>query len=525
MSTSTNSNNNWVIGVVLGVSASIMINAGNNMQSLGLKNLKGREEGKPANRKKRGTRYFKPAGTVAPETIPDSSADVCSDKPYKSKIWILGTAIFVIGTILNFYSYAFAAQSLLASLESVQFVTNLLFGSCMLGSKVTRQMIAGTLLTVVGTILAVQFSSKKAIELSLNDMITLYANPANIAYIIFSFALLVGLGCLYKFHKRLEEANQPQKYTNLVIPWSFSIGSALIGTQSVVQAKVLAELLALQSKGKEHVFYSWFTYITVIVWLTTAAVWLRQLSVALERFDPMFIIPLLQCSFIFFAIISGGIYFKEFDTFSPHQWVGFWGAICIMFMGLFLVSHRESNKEQALVQTVTDLLLRNHAFTEQERSELGHVLSHNSPQIAPSCHNYKNATSMAGNTNPLPDCETARWHNTSATTAHKGDSASIKKSISKEALTVAFRSAKILLANHTTLLANAAMLSAEKEAEASSKRRDLLSRAQYLLEQRTRESEGFSQQIMEIVGQIKTDLGIPIEATEEIGDLIPNSKD
>lgn len=525
MSTSTNSNNNWVIGVVLGVSASIMINAGNNMQSLGLKNLKGREEGKPTNRKRGETRFFKPTGTVAPETIPHSSADVYSDKPYKSKIWILGTAIFVIGTMLNFYSYAFAAQSLLASLESVQFVTNLLFGSCMLGSKVTRQMIAGTLLTVVGTILAVQFSSKKAIELSLDDMITLYANPANIAYIIFSFALLVGLGCLYKFHKRLEEANLPQKYTNLVIPWSFSIGSAIIGTQSVVQAKVLAELLALQSKGKERVFCSWFTYITVIVWLTTAAVWLRQLSVALERFDPMFIIPLLQCSFIFFAIISGGIYFKEFDAFSPQQWVGFWGAIGIMFMGLFLVSLRESNKEIALVQTVTDLLLRNHAFTEQERSELGHVLSRNSPPTAPPCHNYENAASMTGNKNPLPDCETARWQNTAAPTTHNGDSVSIKNSISMEALTVAFRSAKILLANHTTLLANAAMLSAEKEAEASSKRRELLSRAQYLLEQRTRESEGFSQQIMEIVGQIKTDLGIPIEATEEIGDLIPNSKD
>lgn len=34
--------------------------------------------------------------------------------------WKIGTGIFIFGALLNFASYAFAAQSMLASLESIQ---------------------------------------------------------------------------------------------------------------------------------------------------------------------------------------------------------------------------------------------------------------------------------------------------------------------------------------------------------------------------------------------------------------------
>ena len=58
--------------------------------------------------------------------------------------------MFVSGSLLNFASYAFAPQSMLASLESVQFVTNILFGKFMLKAKVTSKMYIGTGVTVLG---------------------------------------------------------------------------------------------------------------------------------------------------------------------------------------------------------------------------------------------------------------------------------------------------------------------------------------------------------------------------------------
>jgi uncharacterized membrane protein len=73
--------------------------------------------------------------------------------PIDSITWIVGTIIFVSGSLLNFASYAFAAQSMLASLESVQFVTNLVLGKLLLKAKITETMLAGTILTVTGTVM------------------------------------------------------------------------------------------------------------------------------------------------------------------------------------------------------------------------------------------------------------------------------------------------------------------------------------------------------------------------------------
>lgn len=534
MSSNTKPNNNWIVGVVLGLSASIAINLGNNLQSLGLKRLRELKEREVENRDtdfKNCCAFVSKfhSKSIAPESTVHAVAkgSQCT-KSYHSKLWIIGTVIFVTGTIFNFYSYAFAAQSLLASLESVQFVTNLMFGSCMLGAKITRQMIFGTVLTVVGTILAVQFSSKSAIQYSLQDMIVLYTNPAYLVYLGITFALLIFLRLLYRHHVRLERMNRPNRYTSLTIPWSFSIGSALVGTQSVVQAKILSELLTSQFMGIENIFRSWFAYLTVIIWLFTASIWLKQLSDALGQFDPLFIIPLLHCSFIFFAIISGGIYFKEFNTFSAQQWIGFWGSICIMFLGLFLVSARRATTEKVIMRNVADLLLRNQILNQQDASVFYQSSSQNNTPSVPNKSKYlESKPFQAGRENALPNStnrtpdETLQVKDTGPKVGH----------VTLETLSVAVKGtaktaangAKILLANHTTLLANAALISMGKQTEDAAKRKDLLLHAQDLLLQRTRESEGFSQQISDIVSQIKTDLGIPTETVEETEDLIPRS--
>ena len=72
----------------------------------------------------------------------------------ESKIWVFGTFVFVTGSLLNFASYPFAPQSMLASLESIQFVSNLLFGKIMHGANITYAMWFGTFITLTGTLLA-----------------------------------------------------------------------------------------------------------------------------------------------------------------------------------------------------------------------------------------------------------------------------------------------------------------------------------------------------------------------------------
>lgn len=271
-------NQNWVLGITLGLLGSIAINTGNNIQSLGLKNLSqekvepessalvspnGRQRASssslpslpwrsPAGKntpKLRRSMLWSPTPTRAVSNESEEEFDVVrvSKSPAQSVTWVVGTIVFVTGSLLNFASYAFAAQSMLASLESIQFVTNLIFGKVLLGATVTQTMMAGTCLTVTGTVMAVQFSSKETYELNTSDMIKLYQNPAYVTYLVLIGAAVAILHFVYKRLNEMKTAGKPVKRSDVMMPCIYSVSSALFGTQSTVQAKVLAEVCVVTS--------------------------------------------------------------------------------------------------------------------------------------------------------------------------------------------------------------------------------------------------------------------------------------
>jgi hypothetical protein len=90
---------------------------------------------------------------------------------------------------------------------------------------------------------------------------------------------VVLISSVYKTFEVAEEKGIPLPYTHILKPLMFSTWSALFGTQSVVQAKVLAELLAIQTRGV-NVFATWFFWVTLIIWLFTVGVWLHRLNVS-----------------------------------------------------------------------------------------------------------------------------------------------------------------------------------------------------------------------------------------------------
>ncbi|GMH74401.1 hypothetical protein TrST_g2248 [Triparma strigata] len=340
-----------VLGIVFGLLGSICINTGNNIQSLGMHKLAKKEKKRKA---------------AATEEDPE---DYEPPPPSSSWIWVVGTLVFVSGSLLNFASYAFAPQSMLASLESVQFVTNILFGKFLLKAKVTTKMYIGTVITVLGTVVAVLFSSSTVKDLDIEALFECWLAPPYIMYLVIMGGALLVIPTFYKSLEIAEEKETPIPHSHIIKPLMYSTWSALFGTQSVVQAKVLAELLAIQSKGEVSVFKHWFFWCTLLMWLFTVGVWLHRLNDALSKFDPLFIIPVLQCNFIFFAIVSGGIFFGEFELFSVGQWFGFTFGVIIMFAGLGLLTPAPSEPVSRATQTGSNLGNLNRQNTHHYDSE------------------------------------------------------------------------------------------------------------------------------------------------------------
>ena len=94
-----------IIGVVMGLTSSIFINIGQNIQALG-----------------------------ATET------EDAKDHPCSNKTWRIGLYVFLFGSIGNQVSFSFAPASVLVPLEAVQFVTNVIFSKFV--NKVSAPLIA-----------------------------------------------------------------------------------------------------------------------------------------------------------------------------------------------------------------------------------------------------------------------------------------------------------------------------------------------------------------------------------------------
>ncbi|KAL1499908.1 hypothetical protein AB1Y20_012591 [Prymnesium parvum] len=302
-----------VFGICLGIAGSFGINIGNNMQAVGLR-LKGVGDEE--------------------ETVRRTAAQTRKQGEF---VFLIGTVIFVSASVINFVAFAFAPASILAPLESLQFVSNLLFGKFVNKVEVTRRMLIGCGSVIFGTSLAVALGPSAVFKFSIPILVDFWtAAPWNIYLTVVICTAVAAQGTNMLYTRWIAEGKHPP-YAHKVLPVTFAITSALIGTQSVVQAKSLSEVVEQLGCGVP-IFSFYYTYIAVTLFLTQVAVWLYRLTAALALYDPLFIIPLLQSNYILFATISGGIYFQEFNTMKGYQWAGFATGCCIMFVGLYFLA-------------------------------------------------------------------------------------------------------------------------------------------------------------------------------------------
>lgn len=335
------------IGVMLGLLGSIGINTGNNLQSFGMHRL----EMKTKRNKKDH------------EMDEDEKINSC-----KSPMWVFGTVLFIATSAMNFAAFGFAAQSMLASLEAIQFVSNLFFGRCFLDTEVLWRMYLGTALIVGGTIIIVIASSEytKPKSWTLQSIMAVYTRMPYLVYcgslVVLAVFLQVAITCL-RNHNRKSDQNR-RSWTGTAEPVAFAVFSAIFGTQAVVQAKVLAELLQTPAISFVH----WFTYVTLVGYVVLVGIWLFRMNDALGKYDAMFIIPLLQASYIFGAIVSGGIFFDEFEDFGTVAWLFFAGGLAFIFTGLYLLRPATKPISQRMSKSLAQGGQSRLDSTEQSRS-------------------------------------------------------------------------------------------------------------------------------------------------------------
>lgn len=336
----------WVLGVVLIILGSLGNNFGNNLVSLGHKQNKIMDESQiksgKDDAKKLEEGNANEAGSNELTTGPSDVAKVEAahkeeeEKGPSSRWRTIGLIIFIVGNLATFAAFGFAAQSLLAALESVQFVSNVVFAKVVHHETITVKMLLSTAMIVGGNVLVVIFSEHHAKLYNSDMLIELYeTNTAYHAYLAFAFVLFLAMHFTYVHYYNARVVHKRVLWRHgFVEPFAFSVSAAIMGTQAVLNSKCMSMLIQVSSTGRNE-FTRPTIYVILITWILFVAYWLRRLDKGLELFPPLFIIPVLQVFFVFFAILCGGIYFQEFDHFTVVQWVGFVIGVIMILAGVF----------------------------------------------------------------------------------------------------------------------------------------------------------------------------------------------
>lgn len=344
----------WAIGVCVNIVGSIMINLGTNLLKYSHKIAQDEYlvQSNQANLDRRGNGVSEASITIADA----GKSNVKHISGTYTKLWYIAFSTFVLGNLINFGSFSLATQSLLAGLGSIQFITNVIFSRFLFNDQITAQILLGTLIILSGNVFVVIFANQSSNNYTAQQLLELYGEPTFLWYAGFMILLAIflhrahleSIDLLHRAKVLQYRLLNPKRLNPMVekaVPITFALVSGIIGTQGVVLAKSCSDLIRSTFQG-ENQFVHPFTYVLLAIWVYVITFWLRRMNEALRRFDGVFIIPLLQVNWIVFSIISGGIYFQEFEGFSSGRLFGFLAGVVLIVIGVFLLAPEKLQKEK-----------------------------------------------------------------------------------------------------------------------------------------------------------------------------------
>ncbi|XP_023741221.2 probable magnesium transporter NIPA8, partial [Lactuca sativa] len=139
--------------------------------------------------------------------------------------WRIGILFFAFGNALNFISFGYAAQSLLAALGSIQFVSNIAFSYFVLQKTVTVSIVlVATTFIVLGNIFLVAFGNHQSPVYTQEQLAKKYSN---ITFLFYCLLLVVVVLMHHYVYRRGElllaiPGKDLMRYWKLLLPFSVS---------------------------------------------------------------------------------------------------------------------------------------------------------------------------------------------------------------------------------------------------------------------------------------------------------------
>lgn len=361
----------WVLAVFLAAIASFISNLGVNLQKL--HHIRTRVPSTAAttrshspthlsSNKTSSTSHSHTLTVRAPSTSPTPSpavsgeADTDADNDgahYSSSIlWRCGLLLIILGSLFDVAALALGPQSLIAPLGSLTLVSNIACAYCLLRERVSRYDIAATALIVMGSSIAIGWGKKDEVTYTVQELFGLYHQAEFITYA--TVVVLFSIWCYTQLHKLERLESDEGKESPLYLAhrsrhrFYYPALAGTIGAQSVLFAKCSVELLVNTfGSAQSNMFSEWPSYLVLAAMFGSIFLQIHYLNEGLRRFSSTYSIPVFQAFWILVSVVSGLIYYREWQGLDTVSCVMFTLGVCVTVSGVVMLSRRDMEDHHA----------------------------------------------------------------------------------------------------------------------------------------------------------------------------------
>ena len=249
--------------------------------------------------------------------------------------WWTSLLLLIVGESFNFLAYGYAPTSVIAPLGTLSIIAGALSGYFYLGEKLKLRNYLGLILCILGASLVVVCAKTTETSIPPEEIILAITD---FKFIVFCGVMLLCFLVLCVID--LVPYNERQRCGDEFIVIRVLLTSISSGF-TVLATKAVASMIKFQG---HQMFFSWITYIFLLVMLICAVATLYFTNKALSSFDSTKVLPAEFAAFTLVAVVGSAIMYHDFENFDLVDGLIFACGCVVIFGGVYLITTGSEKK-------------------------------------------------------------------------------------------------------------------------------------------------------------------------------------
>lgn len=246
-------------------------------------------------------------------------------------------------------------------------VANAFLAPIFLGEKLGRNELIGSAVCCVGIIITVLFGPNGEQDFTTDDLLEFYITVQFIVYGclqggggVVSWVLLQGVQLLNEKDGIVYDGTdgtmqQPRARRSALLHTAIA---GVLAAFNVLFLKTVSTVFLNSPEPAAERFASPWPYIFLVLFIlcnVAMEIWKQR---ALQQFESVYIVPVFQAALIVLAVLTGGVYFKEFNEMKPFNLVIFGVGLTTVAAGVFCLALEQESKLGKIIRDKVMPMLR-----------------------------------------------------------------------------------------------------------------------------------------------------------------------